>query len=297
MTASPPPQTILVTGADSNYFSLMSDAINSFRSFPESQQLALGVLDYGLTEQERLWVEGQGGLLVRPDQLMPLPDGTDERKAVTYTSRLYLPEYFPGYRRYIWLDADAWLQTWDAIDELVSGADASGFAAVHESDPGYRFDAELSAWNAKHYLTGYGLVGGARLAVQRRRLNAGVFCALGDAPQWASWRTAMETAVSRTGRVTPHDQFAMNKIVFLDRVPVGVLEPRNNWVSSRGIPRWNTERSVFCTPNRALETISIVHLAGHRAKSGGTFEVTTTDGTVIHTGLRFNQRPQAPEIR
>lgn len=292
MTASSARQTILITGADSNYFPLMSDAISSFRSFPQSHDVALGVLDFGLDEEQRRWIMEKGGQIVAPEILMSVPDHLRGKRYLGYLARPFLREYFPGHRRYIWLDADAWMQTWDVIDALIPGADECGLAAAHESDPGYSFDARLTAWNTKHYLLGYGPVVGARLMLRRRRVNNGVFCLLGDAPHWDRWRTAMSKAVHVTGRAIPHDQFALNRVLFVDGLPVRLLAPPNNWICSRGVPRWDSKRKAFCTPNREAATISVMHLAGHRAKNGGMFDVRTTAGGVLKTGLRYGQRPQ-----
>lgn len=294
MTAPHSRETILITGADSNYFPLMRDAISSFRAFPQSRDIVLGVLDFGLEEDERRWVEEQGSEVVVPELLMDVPEQLKAKRYLGYLSRLFLPEYFPGYRKYLWFDADAWLQTWDAIEAFTTGADDRGFAAAHESDRGYAFDRSLATWNAKHYLHGYGLVTGPRLLLDRRRVNAGVFCIRADAPHWTAWRAAVMTAVRKTGRAIPHDQFAMNRILYIDGLPVHLLEPPNNWICSRGVPRWDPERSLFCTPNRKQQPISVMHLAGHRAKDGSIFDVRTTDGGVLQTGLRYNQRPSAP---
>ena len=31
-------------------------------------------------------------------------------------SRAFLPKYFPGYKKYLWIDADAWVNSWSAIE-------------------------------------------------------------------------------------------------------------------------------------------------------------------------------------
>ena len=31
-------------------------------------------------------------------------------------SRAFLPKYFPSYEKYLWIDCDAWVQEWSAIE-------------------------------------------------------------------------------------------------------------------------------------------------------------------------------------
>ena len=37
-------------------------------------------------------------------------------------SRPFLPRHFPGYEMYFWLDADAWVQEWRAVDIYCAAA-------------------------------------------------------------------------------------------------------------------------------------------------------------------------------
>ena len=59
-------RTIAITGGDAGYFDLMKDCIGSLRATPEGRALSLGVLDCGLTEEQRAWCRAQGATLVVP---------------------------------------------------------------------------------------------------------------------------------------------------------------------------------------------------------------------------------------
>ena len=50
-------QPIIVSGADSGYFELLQGCILSIRDKPEGANVALGVLDVGLSEAEHRWLE------------------------------------------------------------------------------------------------------------------------------------------------------------------------------------------------------------------------------------------------
>ena len=79
--------------------------------------MALGILDCGLTEEQRAWFAGAGrdssscrsGTSTFPARAK-LKDGY---KALT--ARPFLPRYFPGFDLYLWIDADCWVQQGDAM--------------------------------------------------------------------------------------------------------------------------------------------------------------------------------------
>ena len=31
-------------------------------------------------------------------------------------SRAFLPKYFPGYKKYLWIDCDAWVNDWQSVE-------------------------------------------------------------------------------------------------------------------------------------------------------------------------------------
>ena len=59
-------RAIALTGGDAAYFPLMQDCIASLQATEEGRVLALGVLDCGLTEEQRVWCRARGAVLVEP---------------------------------------------------------------------------------------------------------------------------------------------------------------------------------------------------------------------------------------
>ena len=53
-------RTIAITGGDAGYFDLMKDCVGSLRATAEGRALALGILDCGLTEEQRAWCRDAG---------------------------------------------------------------------------------------------------------------------------------------------------------------------------------------------------------------------------------------------
>ena len=48
------------------------------------------------------------------------------------TARPFLPRYFPDHDVYLWIDADCWVQQWDAIALFLRGAQRRPIAVAPE---------------------------------------------------------------------------------------------------------------------------------------------------------------------
>ena len=46
-------ENVIVSLADSNYFDLLNELVNSIKSFDESKNVAMCILDAGLTEKQK----------------------------------------------------------------------------------------------------------------------------------------------------------------------------------------------------------------------------------------------------
>ena len=284
-------KTIIVTAGDSNVMGLLKGLINSLNGFPERDKLTVACFDLGQSDNDRAWLTANGVALAKPfghfglsvEQLNPY-----ERAVIV---RPFLREYFPGYDVYLWIDSDVWLQGWWAVEEFIQGALKTGMAIAHERERAYAFQAWLQGWFAKHLILGNGLATGLWL-LSRPHLNAGIFALSGDSRYWELWAKHYEQAWRRTGKLTPHDQFSLNRFVYgpaltRQRMPIAILPPRCNWIIVRGQPMWNDELDAFCEPYAPHRPIGALHLAGPgkttrysiRRTGGGTFDAVLFQGT------------------
>lgn len=116
-----------VTGADSKYFQLMVDCIESLRVTQLYKNIPICVLDCGLTEGEKHLLQTTFNI-----QHIQVPDWDTAVPASTHpgykamTARPFLSKYFPEFTYHIWLDADAWVQDERAFDELLALAEEQG---------------------------------------------------------------------------------------------------------------------------------------------------------------------------
>jgi hypothetical protein len=278
-------QTIIVTAADSKFFGLLKGMVTSVLSHRPHVGPVLGCFDLGLTDEQREWLRGQGVEVKVP--ITGLKHGVTEdlQGKLGYLARPFLRENFPGYKVYIWLDADTWLQDWATVDLLEAEASAVGGAFVCETDADYPFRPDLFGWKAINFRRGYGLLTGIRLLLYPH-INNGVFALRADAPHWEIWRGYYQAAIDRCGRYAPFDQFGLNAAVRLQRLPAAFLPATSNWICDLALPVWNDKTSRFSKPGQPATPISVMHLAG-LAKTGSK-NVRTTNGEWLIGGLRYD---------
>lgn len=253
---------IAVTGGDAAYFDLMRECIGSLRATPEGRALALGVLDCGLTDEQRAWCQGQGGRLVVPDWDFDFPGRSDLKAGYkALTARPFLPRYFPGFDLYFWIDADCWVQQGDAIALFLAASRMGAIAVapeIHRSMRHYHHAwGEFSAVCGAAYEACFDKQTAERL-VRYPMINAGVFALAADAPHWAGWAEIYGKALQRSTDLT--DQLALNVLVYDRGFRHEPLPSRCNWPVHHATPVWDEARGLFVEPAMPYDPLGIVHL-------------------------------------
>jgi len=255
-------KTIAITGGDANYFDLLRDCVGSLRAAEEGRAMALGILDCGLTAEQRAWFVEQGATLVVPEWDFDFPGRAklkDGYKALT--ARPFLPRYFPGFDLYFWIDADCWVQQGDAIALFLRAARTGALAAapeIHRSMRHYRHAwTEFSTINGAAYAAAFGRETADRL-IRYPLINAGVFALKSDAPHWQGWADLLGGALQRSADMT--DQIALNVLVYDRGYACEPLPSRCNWPVHHATPAWDAERSLFVEPAMPYDPLGILHL-------------------------------------
>ncbi|HAN46168.1 MAG TPA: hypothetical protein DCQ32_06405 [Cyanobacteria bacterium UBA8156] len=286
------PRTIVLTGADALYFPLVSDTIASIRDKPEGQLLDLGFLDLGCTEEQLTWVRSQGGHVVVPGWDVDFPNRAqvpDHYRGMV--ARPFFRQYFPGYDLYLWIDADAWVQDWSAVDLFLRGAaQKQGLAIVPEiNGPSDRFcftgklPRQLLLTGA-YYQESFGMAEGQR-SFAYPLLNAGVFCLHREAPHWDIWRQRLQAA-EKVALLT--DQMALNLAVYHHADVFSRTEFLPGWCNFllfEGCPVWDENQACFVEKYLPHHLIGIIHIAGPKKYTH--LVVPTLDGQEIEVSVRY----------
>jgi hypothetical protein len=206
-------KTLVVTGSDARFFPFLCSAIRSIRDKVEGRRVALACFDLGCTDDQRQWLQERVDRITKPGRDVPLPEGVEVPPHIQgLLARPFLRQYFPGFDIYLWLDADAWVQDWEAIELFRSGAARRGLAIVPEVDRGSALQyGGLPRWwqTVRQFYEGpYGPEVAQRLC-SYPLLNAGVFALHRDAPHWERWAEALHAGVQRRTDLFS-DQTALN---------------------------------------------------------------------------------------
>jgi hypothetical protein len=283
-----PSGLLIVSAADRGYFTLLCDTVTSIRA--QRRGAASGVLDLGLEPAQQEWLGRHVDHLVRPDWDVDFPGRAAAPETLkAQVARPFLRRHFPGYQTYLWIDADAWLQDWRAIDLYVRAAGPDKLAITPEIDRAYKrhykrpkLFGHTLAW--KNYRKAFGWRVADRLG-RTPMVNCGVFALSYDAPHWDAWARVMIRVLRRTHFFFV-EQTALNYVIFAERLPVNFLPAYCNWMPGDAAPAFDGTRGLFVEPYAPHEVIGIMHLAGHEQKDH-LFTVQRLDGGTIVTSLRY----------
>jgi hypothetical protein len=288
-------ELIIVSAADNFYFPLLRDAVLSVRAL--DGDVAIGVLDLGLAADQCEWLAAQRARIVRAGWDVDFPGR--ERTPNTLkaqVARPFLPRHFPGFEMYFWLDADAWLQDWRAVEMYRAAAGRDRIAISVEIDRAYKrhykrpklFGTTLP-W--KCYREAFGWRAADRLG-RNPFANCGVFALHREAPHWAAWARLMTRVLQRT-RFFYIEQIALNYAIFGEGLPANFLPAYCNWAAGDAPPAFDPAHGLFVEPYAPHEPIGVMHLAGPEAK-GKVFRLDCLaggrlGGGAVETSLRFSE--------
>ena len=296
-------ENVIVSLADSNYFELLNELIDSIKRFDESKNVAICILDAGLTEDQKLKLSQKVDDIKSAEWDIKVPAfkvmGKEWLKS--QVSRAFLPKYFPGYEKYLWIDADAWVNKWEALDLYFKGSNANKLAISTSADRSYgrvlRADwligsiAKVKSQNYKHAKSSGFSETVARKIALMPHLNIGVFCLNADAPHWVVWQKNLKQALS-SGKIFGSEQVAMNIVIYVDDLEIEILPAYCNWTHIYRL-KFDTVNNTLVEPYLPNHEIGIIHLAGKtsdvvRFNKNHLSEIKTLEGKIIKKSLRFS---------
>lgn len=271
---------LVITAADQAYFALVRGTIRSIRDQPRGRDVAIAFIDLGCSDEQLAWLRAAVDV-VRPAAWaldFPTQDRTPAH-ARGLLARPFLRRWFPGHDLYLWIDADAWVQDWSAVDLLLQGAARRGLAIVPELDRGSRlqYGGLPAYWQfaRRQYAAAFGPELAARLH-HHPMLNAGVFALRADAPHWDVWAACLRQALQRPWTILS-DQLALNVAVYERGLfPHTELLPAwCNWTTHYGWPARSGRRGRWVEPYLPHHPIGVLHLTDRKQDQ---VAVTTSDG-------------------
>ena len=297
----------IISLADSNYFPLLEELIESIKSFKESNDIAICILDAGLTKEqkEKLSKNVDEIKLAKWDIKVPENKIKGREWLKSQVSRAFLPNYFPSYDKYLWIDCDAWVNDWKAIEIYFKACDDGKLGITQTIGPGYKITSRVNwiigklaiikSQNFKHAVKSNISYEKARKLAFAPHINIGVFSLEKNSTSWNSWQKNLEQTL-KGGDIFGSEQLAMNMSVYIDNIETEFLPLNCNWITSNLLPKFDEENSTFVEPYLPNYKIGIMHLAAGiwkdkkdmRLNKEITIDIKTLDGKTVSKSLRFN---------
>ena len=300
-------KNVIVSLADANYFPLLEELVDSIKRFRESKDVAICILDAGLTSDQK------NSLLKKVDEIKPAewdiqvpPDKVKGKEWLkSQVSRAFLPKYFPNYEKYLWIDCDAWVNDWNCLELYFKACDNEKLGITQTIGPGYKITSRVNwligklaivkSQNFKHAIKSKIGYEKARKLAFAPHINIGVFSLNKNSKVWEIWQKNLKQTL-RAGNIFGSEQLAINISVYIDNVTTEFLPLNCNWITSNLLPKYDEDQKTFVEPYLPNYKIGIIHLAAGIWKDGKDMrtdknvkiEIETLNDKKIIKSLRFN---------
>jgi len=265
-------KNVIVSLADSNYFELLDELVNSIKRFEKSKDTAICILDAGLSAKQKEI------LSKKVDEIKPAEWDIDVPAIKVFgkewlksqVSRAFLPKYFPDYEKYLWIDCDAWVNDWSSVELYFEACNNGKLGITQTLGPGYKIMSKVNwlfgkvaiikSQNFKHAIKSKIGIAKARKLAFAPHINIGVFSLEKNSPGWSSWQKNLEQTL-KSGNIFGSEGLAINMSVYIDNLETEFLPLGCNWIASNLLPKFDETLNTFVEPYLPNYKIGIMHLA------------------------------------
>ena len=297
---------VIVSLADSNYFELLNELIDSIKKFEQSNSVSICILDAGLTKDQKNQLSKKVDEIKNAEWDIEVPgykiSGKEWLKS--QVSRAFLPKYFPGYKKYLWIDCDAWVNDWQSVELYLKACDNGKLGITQTIGPGYKIMSKvkwifgklalIKSQNFKHAVNSKIVIDKARKLAFAPHINIGVFSLEHDSACWKIWQDNLKKTL-KSGKIFGSEGLAINMSVYIDDIETEFLPLNCNWIASNLLPKFDETNQTFVEPYLPNYRIGIMHLAAGiwknnkdmRLDKSVKIEIKTLEDKTISKSLRF----------
>ena len=297
----------IVSLADSNYFPLLEELIDSIKRFKESENIAICILDAGLTHDQKEILLKKVDKIESAEWDIEVPEFKVKGKEwlKSQVSRAFLPKYFPSYEKYLWIDCDAWVNDWNSVELYFKASEGGKLGITQTIGPGYKITSKVNwlfgkiaiikSQNFKHAIKSNVGYSKARKLAFAPHINIGVFSLEKNSGAWEIWQNNLSKTL-KAGNIFGSEGLAINMSVYIDDLETEFLPLNCNWLTSNLLPKFDELNQTFVEPYLPNYKIGIMHLAAGIWKDGKDMrvdksikiEIQTLDNKKITKSLRYN---------
>ena len=297
----------IVSLADANYFPLLEELINSIKRFKESENIAICILDAGLSDEQKEKLSNKVDEIKSAEWDIAVPQSKVKEKEwlKSQVSRAFLPKYFPNYEKYLWIDCDAWVNDWNCIDLYFRACEDGKLGITQTIGPGYKVTSKVNwllgklaiikSQNFKHAVKSGIDYNNSRKLAFAPHINIGVFSLEKNSKGWETWQNNLKKTL-KSGNIFGSEGLAINMSVYIDNLETEFLPLNCNWITSNLLPKYDEDQKTFVEPFLPNYRIGIMHLAAGIWKDGKDMridksleiEIETLNKNKILKSLRYN---------
>jgi len=301
-------ENTIVSLADEKYFELLEELIDSIKSFSESKNIAICVLDAGLNQDQINKIKNKVDEIKKAEWDIEVSSFKVKGKEwlKSQVSRAFLPKYFPNYKKYLWIDCDAWVNDWSSIDLYFRACNKGKLGITQSIGPGYKVLSKvkwlfgkfaiIKSQNFKHAVSSKISLQKARKIAFAPHINIGVFSLENSSSAWSVWQNNLKETLKH-GRLFGSEGLAINLSVYVDNVETEFLPLGCNWIASNVLPKFDESNREFVEPYLPNNKIGIMHLAAGIWKEGKDMrldksikiEIKSLNDNTISKSLRFEK--------
>ena len=300
-------ENTIVSLADSNYFPLLDELINSIKRFENSKDTAICILDAGLSEDQKDILSKKVDQIKGAEWDIEVPQSKVKKREwlKSQVSRAFLPKYFPSYEKYLWIDCDAWVNDWNAIELYFKACQNGKLGITQTMGPGYKVMSKVNwlfgkvalikSQNFKHAIKSKIGIDNARKLAFAPHINIGVFSLEKNSPGWTIWQNNLKQTL-KSGNIFGSEGLAINMSVYINNLETEFLPLNCNWITSNLLPKFDENQNTFVEPFLPNYKIGIMHLAAGiwvegkdmRVNKDIRIKIETLNGKFLDKTLRFN---------
>ena len=300
-------KNVIVSLADSNYFPLLLELIESIQRFKESENVAICILDAGLTSDQKDILINKVDEIKSAEWDIPVPGYKVRGKEwlKSQVSRAFLPSYFPNYEKYLWIDCDAWVNDWSCVELYFQACENGKLGITQTIGPGYKITSKVNwvfgklaiikSQNFKHAVKSKIGYDKARKLAFAPHINIGVFSLEKNSKGWNSWQNNLAKTL-KAGNIFGSEGLAINMSVYIDDLDTEFLPLSCNWITSNLLPKYDEKNQTFVEPFLPNQKIGIMHLAAGiwkddvdmRVDKSVKIDIETLNSKKISKSLRYN---------
>ena len=193
----------IVTLADSNYFELLQELIDSIKDHEQSKNVSICVLDAGLTAEQLKILKQKVYSIKKAEWDIEVPGYkvTGKEWLKSQVSRAFLPKYFPEFNKYLWIDCDAWVNNWSTVEMYFEACNNGKLGITQSVGQGYRVLSKVNwlfgklalikSQNYKHAKKSGFSESTARKIAFAPHINIGVFSLEKNSSCWKVWQNIL----------------------------------------------------------------------------------------------------------